>query len=246
MTKTLRFALAAPLALALAACGAGAEETGAIEGEAIAAIPAPEGTEWRSTATMTEDGGTLVGNPDAPLKLIEYGSLTCPTCARFSMEGGEPLLEYVDSGVVSFELRQFAIHGPLDLLLQRMTQCGPDEAVIPLSDQVWANYESIMEPIQTDQAAFEAAMQRPMEERFVVAAEQMGYLDFFASRGISEDQGRACLADVASLEQMADYTQRYSSEFNITGTPTFKLNGRDVDANTWAALEPILQRAGAR
>ena len=129
MTKTLRFALAAPLALALAACGAGAEETGAIEGEAIAAIPAPEGTEWRSTATMTEDGGTLVGNPDAPLKLIEYGSLTCPTCARFSMEGGEPLLEYVDSGVVSFELRQFAIHGPLDLLLQRMTQCGPDEAV---------------------------------------------------------------------------------------------------------------------
>ena len=152
MTKTLRFALAAPLALALAACGAGAEETGAIEGEAIAAIPAPEGTEWRSTATMTEDGGTLVGNPDAPLKLIEYGSLTCPTCARFSMEGGEPLLEYVDSGVVSFELRQFAIHGPLDLLLQRMTQCGPDEAVIPLSDQVWANYESIMEPIQTNQA----------------------------------------------------------------------------------------------
>ena len=246
MTKTLRFALAAPLALALAACGAGAEETGAIEGEAIAAIPAPEGTEWRSTATMTEDGGTLVGNPDAPLKLIEYGSLTCPTCARFSMEGGEPLLEYVDSGVVSFELRQFAIHGPLDLLLQRMTQCGPDEAVIPLSDQVWANYESIMEPIQTNQAAFEAAMQRPMEERFVVAAEQMGYLDFFAARGISEDQGRQCLADVAKLEEQADHTQRYSQEYNISGTPTFKLNGRDVDANTWAALEPILQRAGAR
>ena len=158
MTKTLRFALAAPLALALAACGAGAEETGAIEGEAIAAIPAPEGTEWRSTATMTEDGGTLVGNPDAPLKLVEYGSLTCPTCARFSMEGGEPLLEYVDSGVVSFELRQFAVHGPLDLLLQRMTQCGPVEAVIPLSDQVWANYETIMQPIQANQAAFKAAM----------------------------------------------------------------------------------------
>ena len=41
MTKTLRFALAAPLALALAACGSGAEETGEIKGDAIAAIPAP-------------------------------------------------------------------------------------------------------------------------------------------------------------------------------------------------------------
>ena len=246
MTKTLRFALAAPLALALAACGSGAEETGEIQGEAIAAIPAPAGTEWRSTAVMTDDGGVLVGNPDAPLKLMEYGSLTCPTCARVAGEGSEPLMEYIDSGVVSFELRQYAIHGPLDLLLGRLTQCGPVEAVLPLSDQVWMNYETIMQPIQTNQAAFEAAMQRPMQERFVVAAEQMGYLDFFAARGISEDQGRQCLADTAKLEEQANFTQRYGSEFDITGTPTFKLNGRDVDANTWAGLEPILQRAGAR
>ena len=246
MTKTLRFAIAAPLALALAACGSGAEETGDIEGDAIAAIPAPEGTEWRSTAQMTDDGGILVGNPEAPLKLVEYGSLTCPTCARFSMEGGEPLMEYVDSGVVSFELRQFAIQGPLDLMLGRLTQCGPVEAALPLSDQVWQNFEEIMDPVQTNQAVFESAMQRPLEERFVVAAEQLGYLDFFAARGISEDQGRQCLSDTAALEQQAGYTQRYGSEFNITGTPTFQLNGNDVDANTWAALEPILQRAGAR
>ena len=246
MIKSLRFAFAAPIALALAACGSGAEETGAIEGDAIAAIPAPEGTEWRSTAQMTEDGGILVGNPEAPLKLVEYGSLTCPTCARFSMEGAEPLMEYVDSGVVSFELRQFAIHGPIDLLLGRLTQCGPVEAALPLSDQVWGNFEQIMQPVQSNQAAFEAAMQRPLEERFVVAAEQLGYLDFFAARGISEDQGRQCLADTAALEQQANFTQKYSSEYNIQGTPTFQLNGQNVDANTWAALEPILQRAGAR
>ncbi|WP_370034498.1 thioredoxin domain-containing protein [Qipengyuania mesophila] len=247
MTKTLRFALAAPLALALAACGSSTtEETGEIQGDAIAAIPAPEGTEWRTTAAMTEDGGVLVGNPDAPLKLIEYGSLTCPTCARFSLEGSEPLHDYIDTGVVSFELRQYAIHGPIDLLLGRLTQCGPVEAVVPLSDQVWQNYETIMEPLQTNQAVFEQAMSLPIEQRFVAAAEQLGYLDFFAARGISEDQGRQCLADTAKLTEQADFTQKYGNEFNITGTPTFKLNGRDVDANTWAALEPILQRAGAR
>ena len=246
MTKTLRFALAAPLALALAACGSGAEDTGDIQGDAIAAIPAPEGTEWRTTAAMNADGGVVVGNPDAPLKLIEYGSLTCPTCARFSMEGAEPLMEYIDSGVVSFELRQFAIHGPIDLLLGSLTQCGPDAAGLPLSDQVWQNFEQIMQPVQTNQAAFESAMQLPLEQRFVVAAEQLGYLDFFAARGISEDQGRQCLADTAKLSEQADFTQKYGSEFNITGTPTFQLNGRTLEANTWAALEPILQRAGAR
>ena len=246
MIKTLRFALAAPLALALAACGSGAEETGDLEGDAIAAIPAPAGTQWSTTASMTADGGVLVGNPDAPLKLMEYGSLTCPTCARFSMEAAEPLHEYINSGVVSFELRQFAIHGPLDLMLERLTQCGPVEAIVPLSDQVWANFEQIMAPIQSNQAGFEQAMSLPLDQRFVAAAEQLGYLEFFAARGISEDQGRQCLADTAKLTELADFTQKYGSEFNITGTPTFKLNGQNVDANTWSALEPILQRAGAR
>ena len=111
---------------------------------------------------------------------------------------------------------------------------------------MWQNFEQIMQPVQSNQAAFEAAMQRPLEERFVVAADQLGYLDFFAARGISEDQGRQCLADTAALEQQANFTQKYSSEYNIAGTPTFQLNGQNLDANTWAALEPIRQRAGAR
>ncbi len=30
---------------------------------------------------MTDSDGYLLGNPDAPIKLIEYASLTCPACA---------------------------------------------------------------------------------------------------------------------------------------------------------------------
>lgn len=247
MTKTFRYAFAAPLALALAACNSGTEEAGAIEGEAIAAIPAPAGTQWIDKAATTADGGTLVGNPEAPIKLIEYGSLTCPTCARFAVEGTDELMaDYVNSGRVSFELRQFAIHGPIDLLLGRLTRCGAVEAVMPLADQVWKNHEAIMQPLTANQAGFEQAMQLPLEQRFVVAAEQMGYLDFFAQRGLAEDQAKACLADTAKLNEEANQTQRYGGEFKIAGTPTFMVNGQKVEANTWAMLEPILQRAGAR
>lgn len=247
MTKTLRFAIAAPLALALAACGGTAEEAAEIKGEPIAAVPAPAGTQWIEQAVTTPEGGTLVGNPNAPLKLVEYGSLTCPTCARFSVEGSEELLnDYVNSGRVSFELRQFAIHGPIDLLLGSLTKCGPVTATIPLADQVWANLDSLLAPMQANQAAFEGAMNLPLNQRFVRAAETMGYLDFFAARGVSEDQARQCLADGAKIEAAAAQSQRYSQEFNVSGTPTFELNGTRVEANSWAVLEPILQRAGAR
>ncbi|MEZ5681948.1 MAG: thioredoxin domain-containing protein [Erythrobacter sp.] len=247
MTKTLRFTLAAPLALALAACGGAADDTAELKGEPIAAIPAPEGTQWIEQAVATPEGGTLVGNPEAPLKLVEYGSVTCPTCARFSVEGSESLMrDYVNKGTVSFELRQFAIHGPIDLLLGSLTKCGPVTAVIPLADQVWASHEEIMAPVQANAQAFEAAMSLPIEQRFVRAAEVLGYLDFFAARGISEDQARQCLSDGAAIENAANETQRYSQEFNVGGTPTFELNGTRIEANTWGALEPILQRAGAR
>ena len=204
MITTLRFALAAPLALALAACGGagdGAEGTGELKGEPIAAVSAPEGQQWRDIAVETADGGTLVGNPDAPLKLIEYGSLTCPACAAFSANGSEALMEYVDTGRVSFELRQFAIHGPVDLMLGRLTKCGPVESVVPLSDQVWQNFDAVMEPIRTGSGQLEQAMQLPLDQRFVAGAEATGLIDFFAARGISADQARTCLADTAALEK---------------------------------------------
>lgn len=246
MIKTLRFALAAPLALALAACGSGAEESGDLEGEAIAAIPAPEGGEWRNTVTVTDMDGYMIGNPDAPLKLIEYASLTCPTCARFAMEGMEPLIEdYVNSGRVSFELRN-QIHGPHDLTLATMVRCAADEAFIPLSDQVFANQQQVLTPIFENPAAIEQALTLPPEQRLVRIAEAGGFLDFFAARGLSEDQARECLADTEAYTTIADNSTNQSNELNITGTPTFLLNGQQVDANTWAALEPILQRAGAR
>lgn len=248
--RSLALAFTAPLALALAACGNtdAADPATAAASAPLAPIAAPAGTAWRDTVAETAAGGHLVGNPAAPIKLVEYGSLTCPTCATFAVEGMEPLLnKYVDSGRVSFELRNFAVHGPIDILLARMARCGTKEAVIPLSDQVWHNVQSLVGPLQANQDAVEQAMKLPMNQRFGAMAQIGGFYDFFASRGISADQAKACLADVPSLEKLAAATDRYAEEDGIGGTPTFTLNGRKLDGvNGWAALEPLLQRAGAR
>lgn len=247
--RPLSLALTASLALALAACGDKTAADGSAAAAApVASVPAPAGTTWRDTVAVTPTGGHLVGNPNAPIKLVEYGSLTCPTCAAFAEEGMEPLLsKYVDSGRVSFELRNFAVHGPVDIVLARLARCGTKEAVVPLSDQVWRNLQTLIGPIQSNQAAVEQALSLPMDKRFSAMAQIGGFYDFFASRGISADQGRACLADVPSLEKLAADTDRYGREDGVTGTPTFTLNGAKLDGvNGWTALEPALQRAGAR
>ena len=237
-------------ALALAACndtanGTG-EETGALSGEPVAAVPAPEGTSWTETVQVTDEDGYLLGNPDAPIKVVEYASLTCGACAAFAQNGADRLKEdYVSTGRVSFELRNL-VRGPDDLILARLARCGTTEAFHPLSDQVWKNFEAVVAPVYQRQEAFGQALSGPENRRMVDAAEVAGYYDFFAQRGVSEDQARACLADFSSLETIAQNSQQQADELGVTGTPTFFVNGQRIEGITFADLEPVLQEAGAR
>lgn len=243
----LKFAaltLAAPLALALSACNG--EDGEIVAEEALAAVPAPDGSAWADTVTKTEANGYLIGNPDAPLKLIEYGSLTCPACARFAADGFDPLIEqYVSTGVVSFEFRSFIIHGPLDLTLTRLIGCSAPEAAVPLADEIWENLGAIQNRAYQDQGALQSINNLPENDRFVAFGEIAGLYDFFAARGISEDQARTCLSEFSTLEGLAEVSEGYADD-GISKTPTFTLNGRTLDASSWTDLEPMLQRAGAR
>ena len=238
--------LAAPLALGLAACGSEPATGEAPVGEAVDPIEAPEGTDWLSTVQVTEADGYLLGNPDAPIKLIEYASLTCPACAAFAQQGIDPLKEkYVSTGVVSYELRN-QIHGPHDLVLARLVRCGAKETYHPLSEQIWANLQTVLQPVFENQEAIQQAMSLPPEQRFVAFADVAGFYDFFAARGLSRDQARQCLSDPEAVEKIAVNSETQSQELNVTGTPTFFINGRNVGTQNWATLEPMLQEAGAR
>lgn len=240
--------LVASLALALTACGNGTDDAdgGALVGEPIAPIAAPEGTSWTDTVTVTDELGYMVGNPDAPLKLVEYASHTCSACAMFSVQGKGPLKEkYISTGVVSFEQREL-IRGFQDLVIATMVQCGAKETMQPLSDQGWRSLEEIFNNTQANADAYNAAGNLPPEQRFVAAAEAIGLIEFFASRGLSADQARSCLADTKKIEAIANASDAQAKEFNIQATPTFFLNGKMLEERQWAELEPVLQRAGAR
>lgn len=238
-------ALTAPLALALTACNGG-EEDGVVEGEPIEAVPAPDGGSWLDTVTVSEDGqGFILGNPDAPLKLTEYASHTCGACANFAQTGKEPLKEYVKTGVVSFEQREVFLN-TFDIVVASIVQCGKPSQVQALSDEMWQNFQSVMANVQADQQALQAASNLPPEQRFAALGEVTGLIDFYAARGISADQSRTCLNDFAKIEKLTKDVSAKTKAEDVTATPTFKLNGRKVDAVSWGQLEPILQNAGAR
>jgi protein-disulfide isomerase len=237
----------APLALALAACGGTEGESGPPKGDAIAKIASPAGKAWTEVIEETADGGMRMGNPEAPIKLVEYGSLSCPGCAKLAQDGFAPLVtNYVASGRVSFEFRSFAIH-PQDVPLTVLVRCSSKEAFFPLVEQIYANFDAMNAPYQ-DEATMQraqATMQLAPEQRWGAFADSVGYTQFFAQRGVAVDQGKACLADLTKAKQVADFAQKYGAD-GVNGTPTLLISGTKLDDTSWKALEVALQNAGAR
>jgi protein-disulfide isomerase len=57
--------------------------------------------------------GTVVGDPDAEVRIVEFGDLQCPACRDFSETVIPELLDGpVEAGDADLEFRQFAILGP--------------------------------------------------------------------------------------------------------------------------------------
>ena len=107
--KTL---IAAAAVLALVACKgdktARANETAAT----TTPVTAPTNGDWSQTYSATDAGGFLMGNPNAKVRLVEYGSLTCPHCREFDDTGVKPLVDtYVKKGLVGYEFRNFVRGG---------------------------------------------------------------------------------------------------------------------------------------
>ncbi len=228
--------------ITLSACGS--DEGEISSAEPLPMVEAPAGTEWRNVVAKTEENGYVIGNPEAPIKLVEYAALTCGACAAFENEAyAEIAQEYVDSGRVSFEIRNYSLN-PYDLVLGILTRCGPTESYPALTEQIFKNQANILNNI--DQSKMQAAFANAQTEGYAKAAKAMGVIEFFKERGISEDQANACLTDQAKIQELVELTEKGSKEYKVEGTPTFYLNDVKVDYSGWASLKGKLQDAGAR
>jgi protein-disulfide isomerase len=109
-----------------------------------------------STATMTGEGpgDFSLGSPDAPVKMVEYASYTCPHCADFHTNVFKNLkAEYIDTGKVHFTLREvyFDRYG---LWAAMVARCGGEMRYFGIHDMLfdkqkeWAASQDPMEVVK--------------------------------------------------------------------------------------------------
>ena len=150
-----------------------------------------------------------MGDPKAPVTMIEYASMTCPHCAHFQeVTFPEIKKRYIDTDKVRYILRDF----PLDNLAGAafvLAHCAAKDDA--------GKYYSMVETLFSQQRQW--AVEKPVPPLMAIAKQA----------GLSEQDFNACLTNQKAWDAMESVRQRAMKQFKVESTPTFFINGTQVN-----------------
>src|ERR1700746_1448533 len=104
---------------------------------AEAAAPRVQLADAKTVLKITKDD-RILGNPEAPITIVEYASLTCPHCAHFANEVLPELKKkWIDSGKAKLVLRDFPLDEPA-LRAAMIARCAPPDRFYAYVDTLFA------------------------------------------------------------------------------------------------------------
>ncbi|MDE4304948.1 DsbA family protein [Phaeobacter gallaeciensis] len=171
------------------------------------------------TSTITE---MVQGAEDAPVTLIEYASYTCPHCANFHTGPYKKLKEeYIDTGKVKFIYREvyFDRYG---LWASMIARCAGPEKFFGMTDLIFKE--------QSDWARAGGATE------IVDALRKIGRL-----AGLENDQLEACLQDGTKAQTLVTWYQVNAEEHDVTATPSFVLNGKKIENQSYESFKALIE-----
>nr|WP_107989002.1 DsbA family protein [Breoghania corrubedonensis] len=161
-----------------------------------------------------------LGDPKAPVTVIEYASLTCSHCAHFETESLPYLKkEYIDTGKVYYIMREF----PLDNLAfaaSMLTRCSPEDKYYDVT-----------------KLFFET------QHQWAFTQDPLGNLKTMAKQiGFNDKTFEECLSNQEILDGVSASRERANKEFGVNSTPTFFINGeKHPGALTVEQLDEIIK-----
>ena len=136
--------LLAALAVAAVAAAAAAADADAADAAGLPARPpaapsgAPPGPAAMSASALSAGGSPVLGDPSAPLTMLEWGDYQCTYCYRFHQETlGEIKAAYVDTGRMRIVFKDFPLNGPDSALAAEASHCAADQGLY------WAYHDAL-------------------------------------------------------------------------------------------------------
>lgn len=149
-----------------------------------------------------------LGDPNAPITIIEYASMTCSHCAEFHNKTYPDLKKnYIETGEVKFIFREF----PLDKLAMAtsmLARCVDNEISMAFIEILFKN---------RDKWISENALNE--------------LKNFSKQAGLDSNEFDACLNNQQLLDDLIAGKEKAIEDYKINSTPSFIINGEVVSGN---------------
>ena len=101
---------------------------GVISGAIIAFNSGEQSSEVLTRTALTEGGSPILGNPSAPITILEWGDYQCTYCHRFHESTLSTLEEdYIQTGKINLVFKDFPLNGPDSVLAAEAAYCAGDQ-----------------------------------------------------------------------------------------------------------------------
>ena len=193
-------------------------------GSPEAAAPHPMLADAKTVLQIAKDD-RILGNPEAPITIVEYASLTCPHCAHFANDVlPEIKKEWIDTGKAKLVLRDFPLDEPA-LRAAMIARCAPPERYYAFADTFFAAQEKWVRSNDYREALARLA--------------KLG--------GMGQAEFDACIKNTELENKIVEGRLRATQELEVSSTPTFFVNGSKLSgAPTKEEFEKVLSGLAAK
>ena len=165
-----------------------------------------------------------MGDPNAPVTLVEYAMFTCPHCAAFAQDVLPKIKEnYIDTGKVRLVFREVYFNKPA-LWAAMIARCAPQDRYFGVVDALFATQASW---------ASETDPQAMLGKLYGVGRQA----------GLTDAEMDACMQDRAMAEALVAEYQKNAAADAVDATPTFLINGEKVSNMSYEELAAKLDAA---
>jgi protein-disulfide isomerase len=194
---------------------------------AASAAMTPAFAEDAPAAEVPPPGDFSIGDANAPVKIVEYASFTCPHCAHFHETVWADLKKnYIDTGKVHFTLRE-VYFDRVGLWAAMVARCGGDMRYFGIHDMLFSKQSEWL------------ASQDPTV--IVDALKAIGL-----SAGIDAAALDTCLNDQAMAEALVKQFETNMQADGVEGTPTIFVNGEKIGNPSYEDLSAAIDAALAQ
>ena len=182
----------------------------------------------------------VLGDPKAPVEIIEYASLTCNHCATFHNFVLPRIKDkYVDTGKVKVVMRSFLLNA-IDASASILTRCVPEKRYFKFMEILFTQQTQWYD-ISEYQKLSGIHDQRTANNIFVQST--IDKVSKVANRlGINNRKIEACLLNEKIGDYLYSVHQEGIQKYKVTATPTILVNGNKT-GNTYGAVEKAIEAA---